>query len=48
MKRGSRSCGGDEAASEHLEDKCTIKLVSGDVVRVLTPGGGDYETPSEA
>jgi len=34
--------GGDDAAPERLGDKCTLQLVAGDVVRVLTPGGGGY------
>jgi N-methylhydantoinase B/oxoprolinase/acetone carboxylase alpha subunit len=34
--------GGDEAAARRLPDKCTVALRAGDVVRVLTPGGGGY------
>ena len=34
--------GGDEAAAEPLPDKCTRPLAAGDVVRVLTPGGGGW------
>ena len=34
--------GGDESRAERLPDKCTIRLEAGDVVRVLTPGGGGY------
>jgi N-methylhydantoinase B/oxoprolinase/acetone carboxylase alpha subunit len=32
--------GGDESKAERLPDKCTIHVKAGDVVRVLTPGGG--------
>ncbi len=32
--------GGDEARGERLPDKCTIRLKAGDVLRMLTPGGG--------
>ena len=34
--------GGDEARAERLPDKVTIALDAGDVVRVLTPGGGGW------
>jgi N-methylhydantoinase B/oxoprolinase/acetone carboxylase alpha subunit len=34
--------GGDESRAERLPDKCTVALQAGDVVRVLTPGGGGY------
>jgi N-methylhydantoinase B/oxoprolinase/acetone carboxylase alpha subunit len=34
--------GGDEAAAERLPDKCTIRLNAGDVLRMLTPGGGGW------
>jgi len=37
--------GGDEAGAERLPDKCTIRLAAGDVVRVLTPGGGGWGDP---
>ena len=33
---------GDESCAEQLPDKCTVELRAGDVVRVLTPGGGGY------
>ncbi len=33
---------GDEARAERLPDKCTRRLQPGDVVRVLTPGGGGF------
>jgi len=33
---------GEEARAERLPDKCTVDLHRGDVVRVLTPGGGGY------
>ena len=32
--------GGDEAQARRLPDKCTVDLAPGDVVRLLTPGGG--------
>ena len=34
--------GGDEARAERLPDKCTIQLKAGDVLRMLTPGGGGW------
>lgn len=34
--------GGDEDRAERLPDKCTIDLKAGDVVRMLTPGGGGW------
>jgi N-methylhydantoinase B/oxoprolinase/acetone carboxylase alpha subunit len=34
--------GGDESRAERLPDKCTVHLEAGDVVRVLTPGGGGW------
>ncbi len=34
--------GGDESRAERLADKCTIDLKAGDVVRMLTPGGGGW------
>jgi N-methylhydantoinase B/oxoprolinase/acetone carboxylase alpha subunit len=37
---------GDEAGAERLGDKCTVELRAGDVVRVLTPGGGGYGAPA--
>jgi N-methylhydantoinase B/oxoprolinase/acetone carboxylase alpha subunit len=37
--------GGDEARAERLPDKCTIRLKAGDVVRMLTPGGGGWGAP---
>ncbi len=39
--------GGDEARAERLPDKCTIQLRAGDVLRMLTPGGGGWGTPVE-
>ena len=38
--------GGDEARAERLPDKCTVTLRSGDVLRMLTPGGGGWGPPS--
>lgn len=32
--------GGDEVRAERLSDKCAIRLRAGDVLRMLTPGGG--------
>ncbi len=37
--------GGDESAAERLGDKCTRTLRAGDVLRVLTPGGGGWGAP---
>ena len=39
--------GGDESRAERLPDKCTVDLRAGDVVRILTPGGGGWgEAPN--
>ena len=38
--------GGDESRIEPLPDKCTIQLKAGDILRMLTPGGGGWGTPS--
>jgi len=40
--------GGDETLAERLPDKCTLHLRAGDVVRVLTPGGGGWGRASPA
>ncbi|MEY2569199.1 MAG: N-methylhydantoinase [Actinomycetota bacterium] len=37
--------GGDESRAERLLDKCTVELRAGDVLRMLTPGGGGWGTP---
>ena len=37
--------GGDEGRAERLADKGTIQLKAGDVLRMLTPGGGGWGTP---
>ncbi|MBA3302680.1 MAG: hydantoinase B/oxoprolinase family protein, partial [Acidimicrobiia bacterium] len=37
--------GGDESLAERLVDKCTIGMRAGDVLRMLTPGGGGWGTP---
>jgi N-methylhydantoinase B/oxoprolinase/acetone carboxylase alpha subunit len=37
----------DESRAERLPDKCTISLKAGDVLRMLTPGGGGWGTPPE-
>jgi N-methylhydantoinase B/oxoprolinase/acetone carboxylase alpha subunit len=34
--------GGAEARAVRVPDKCTIRLKAGDVIRVLTPGGGGW------
>ena len=34
--------GGDECRAERLLDKCTVRLRAGDVLRMLTPGGGGW------
>ena len=34
--------GGREADARRLPDKCTVELAAGDVVRILTPGGGGW------
>lgn len=34
--------GGDESRAERLPDKCTLRLQAGDVLRMLTPGGGGW------
>jgi N-methylhydantoinase B/oxoprolinase/acetone carboxylase alpha subunit len=39
--------GGYERLAKRLPDKCTIRLKAGDVVRMLTPGGGGWGTPPE-
>ncbi|MCU0269353.1 MAG: hydantoinase B/oxoprolinase family protein [Acidimicrobiales bacterium] len=39
--------GGDESRAERLPDKCTIQLKAGDVLRMLTPGGGGWGSPSD-
>jgi len=38
--------GGDESLAERLPDKCTIQLKAGDVLRMLTPGGGGWGRPT--
>jgi N-methylhydantoinase B/oxoprolinase/acetone carboxylase alpha subunit len=38
--------GGDEARAEPLPDKATVRLAAGDVLRMLTPGGGGWGTPA--
>lgn len=34
--------GGDEAKAERLPTSCTVHLQAGDVLRILTPGGGGW------
>jgi N-methylhydantoinase B/oxoprolinase/acetone carboxylase alpha subunit len=36
---------GDESRAERLPDKCTLRLDAGDVLRMLTPGGGGWGAP---
>lgn len=36
---------GDEDQAEPLPDKCTLRLSAGDVLRMLTPGGGGWGPP---
>jgi N-methylhydantoinase B/oxoprolinase/acetone carboxylase alpha subunit len=38
--------GGDESKAERLPDKCTVRFRPGDVLRVLTPGGGGWGPPA--
>jgi N-methylhydantoinase B/oxoprolinase/acetone carboxylase alpha subunit len=38
--------GGDESRAERLTDKCTVRVRAGDVLRMLTPGGGGWGTPA--
>jgi N-methylhydantoinase B/oxoprolinase/acetone carboxylase alpha subunit len=40
--------GGDEDRAERLPDKCMIRLEPGDVLRMLTPGGGGWGAPGPA
>jgi N-methylhydantoinase B/oxoprolinase/acetone carboxylase alpha subunit len=37
--------GSDESRARRLPDKCTLRLEAGDVLRMLTPGGGGWGTP---
>jgi N-methylhydantoinase B/oxoprolinase/acetone carboxylase alpha subunit len=37
---------GDESRAERLPDKCIVQLAPGDVIRVLTPGGGGWGPPN--
>jgi N-methylhydantoinase B/oxoprolinase/acetone carboxylase alpha subunit len=34
--------GGDESRARRLPDKCTVEVAAGDVIRLLTPGGGGF------
>jgi N-methylhydantoinase B/oxoprolinase/acetone carboxylase alpha subunit len=40
--------GGDESRAERLLDKCTIRMRRGDVLRILTPGGGGWGSRASA
>ena len=37
--------GGDESRAQRLLDKCTVEMKAGDVLRMLTPGGGGWGAP---
>jgi N-methylhydantoinase B/oxoprolinase/acetone carboxylase alpha subunit len=39
---------GDESRATRLLDKCTVQLDAGDVIRVLTPGGGGWGSTAES
>jgi N-methylhydantoinase B/oxoprolinase/acetone carboxylase alpha subunit/L-amino acid N-acyltransferase YncA len=39
--------GGEEAKARRLLDKCTVRLKAGDVLRMLTPGGGGWGRPGD-
>ena len=39
--------GGDESRAERLADKCTTRVSTGDVLRMLTPGGGGWGSATE-
>lgn len=39
--------GGEESRAERLPDKCTLRLEAGDVLRMLTPGGGGWGSPDQ-
>ncbi len=40
--------GGDQSRAERLPDKCTVRLKAGDVLRMLTPGGGGWGPARDA
>lgn len=40
--------GGDEDRAERLPDKCTVEVRAGDVLRMLTPGGGGWGRASRS
>jgi N-methylhydantoinase B/oxoprolinase/acetone carboxylase alpha subunit len=40
--------GGDESRAQRLGDKVTIEMEAGDVLRLLTPGGGAWGAPEPA
>lgn len=39
--------GGDEDRAQRLGDKCSFELKAGDVLRMLTPGGGGWGSSGE-
>ncbi len=39
--------GGDPEHAERLPDKCTLDIAAGDVIRMLTPGGGGWGVARE-
>jgi N-methylhydantoinase B/oxoprolinase/acetone carboxylase alpha subunit len=38
--------GGDESRAMAIADKCTLRVRAGDVIRVMTPGGGGWRKRS--
>ena len=38
---------GNEQHARRLPDKCTVRLEAGDVLRLLTPGGGGWGRPPD-
>ena len=39
---------GDESLAVRLDSKCTVRIAAGDVLRIMTPGGGGWGTPTPA
>jgi N-methylhydantoinase B/oxoprolinase/acetone carboxylase alpha subunit len=39
--------GGEGSRAESLPDKCTVRLRAGDVLRIVTPGGGGWGATAE-
>ena len=42
LHSGIEKWSGDEGTARRLPDKCTLELAAGDVIRMLTPGGGGW------